>query len=315
MSMMSLLLVSSLVLGSAERSVNPPSPAPTAPPATAAAPAIAFSPAALDLGEMIAGKPKSGTVTVKNITGAPLHIEKVVASCGCTTVTGAPTEAVPAGGSFTLEITVDPGMKTGVDLAKSVNFAIEGAAAQSLSVRGHVKTVVRVLPDTLDASAAPEGAATVVTLESVDGKPFKIASIEPDIAANVPEGSEAKHSLTIDWKRWKNAGSPAKFTVSTDKDDAHTLLIPIKAAPAVVMFRVPAAPPESADRAALETAQDDVIHAIDASLATNRSPGFTVKLHREAGMLFVHGTDADVARVRAAIAALPPSALVHEGGQ
>lgn len=287
-------------------------PAPTAPAVTS----LRFSPETLDLGEMISGKPKSGTLTVTNVTSAPLTIVTIKGACGCTTVSAPPAEPVPAGGSFTVQISVDPGAKTGIDLAKLVHFALEGdggTKTQSMTVKGHVKTVVRVSPDVVDASLVPDGANGVVTLHHVDGKAFAVTSVEPAGLIQLPVNSGVEHTLTIDWQKWVAAGHPAKITVSTDALDAEKLVIPIRSAPAVALFRLPAASPEAPERAAIEGAQDDVIHAIDASFtASGRSKDLKIKLHRETGMLFVHGTDADVATVRGAVAQLGPSAGVRE---
>ncbi len=291
-------------------------PPPVAP---AAAPSLRFAPETLDLGEMISGQPKTGKLTVTNLTNAPLSIVKIVGACGCTTIAGTPTQPVAAGGSFTVQITVDPGAKTGVDLVKAVHFQFDQSAGssqpqvQSMNVRGHVKTVVRVSPDVVDATILPEGADAIVTLESVDKLSFAITAIEPSSFVQVPEGSRAEHRLTLDWKKWVTAGRPAKLTVTTNKTDATTLVIPIRAAPAVAMFRLPAASAESPQRIAIERSQDAVILAIDAGFAGSAHSGeFSVKIHRETGMLFVHGTQADVATVRATIAALPVTDGVRE---
>ncbi len=286
------------------------------PPPSQAAPAVnslRFSPETLDLGEMISGTPKSGSLTVTNVTKSPITIASIKGACGCTTVSAPPTEPIPAGGSFTVQITVDPGAKTGIDLAKAVHFQIAGVGVQTMTVKGHVKTVVRVSPDVLDASQTPEGADAIVTLESVDKAPFTITGAEPSSFVQLPHGSSAEQRISIDWKKWVEAGRPAKLTLTTDKPDARTLVVPIKAAPAVVLFRMPASVGEGDAKASVEAAQDSVIFAIDEKLShEGRSTEFRLKIHRETGMLFVHGTDRDVATVRAAVKALPSSAGVRE---
>jgi hypothetical protein len=40
-----------------------------------------------------------------------------------------------------------------------------------------------------------------------------------------------------------------------------------------------------------------------------------MRLHRETGMLFVHGTPEDLAATREAVRALPPSSAVRESGE
>jgi hypothetical protein len=264
--------------------------------------ALRFSPETLDLGELVAGKPMSGTVTVTNSTDAPLKVRNIGAACGCTTVSKAPMDPVPAGGSFTVDITLNPGIKAGVNLSKAVYFYLEDGATQTLTIKGRVKTVVRVVPDIVDG-ASPEGVKGAITLESIDKTPFRITSIDPAGVASASTEARATHTMSVDWSKWIAAGRPAKIEIATDKPDAEKLVVLIKSGPSVAMFRMPI---EAA-------AQDAAIHAIDERIRpADRSAGFTMKLHRETGMLFVHGTQDDLDAMRRAVAALPASAGVHE---
>jgi hypothetical protein len=72
---------------------------------------------------------------------------------------------------------------------------------------------------------------------------------------------------------------------------------------------------DASDRASLELAQDDVVFAIDRDVAARRSSDFAVKLHRETGMLFVHGTSADLALVRDVVAGHPIAAGARESAR
>lgn len=282
---------------------------------TTATTVLRFSPERFDLGEMISGKPKSAVLTVTNTGKTSITVESIKGSCGCTTIKGAPTAPVAAGASFTVEITVDPGAKTGVDLAKTVFFQLDGGRIQNMTVYGHVKTVVQVSPDVIDGSQLPAGAAAVVTLESLDQGAFSVTAIEPANLVDVPKGKSSRHTFSLDFKKWEAAGRPTKLTVKTDKVDAETLIIPVKGSDAVVLYRLPAAPSSSPEREALEAAQDDIIRALDARLpADRRSKDFRFRLHRETGMLFVHGTPGDAANVRDAVGELPDGSKVREAG-
>jgi hypothetical protein len=284
---------------------------PTAP--VPAATFLRFSPETLELGEMISGKPKTGTLTVTNITGGPITVEAIKGACGCTTIAGTPKDSVAAGASFSVEITVDPGNKTGVDLAKAVHFQLDGKRTQSMTVTGHVKMVVRVSPDVVDASAVPSGANATVTLESVDQGEFSITAVDPAGIIELPKGKASQQKLSIDLARWEAAGRPSKITLSTDKVDAEKLVIPMKSAPAVVLYRLPAAPASSPERVEREAAQDAAILALDARIGESpRSNGFRMRLHRETGMLFVHGTQGDAEVVNEAVKSLPADTGIRE---
>jgi len=73
------------------------------------------------------------------------------------------------------------------------------------------------------------------------------------------------------------------------------------------------APEGQSDITSIEAAQNALIQRIDAGLAsTERSPQFAMRLHRESGMLFVHGTADDLDAVRAVVRTMPASSGVRE---
>ncbi len=62
----------------------------------------------VDLGQVINGQISRIEVPVQNAGNAPLKIEAVSTSCGCTTATVEPLE-IPAGGTGTLRVEFDSG--------------------------------------------------------------------------------------------------------------------------------------------------------------------------------------------------------------
>jgi hypothetical protein len=279
---------------------KPPVPAPVY---------LSFSPESIDFGEMISGEPKTLSVKVTNTSKTPITVEAIKAGCGCTKVSDPPKGPVAPGATFTLDLTLDPGNKTGIDLVKAVHFLFDGGRTQSTHIKAHVKTVVRVSPDVVDATIMPAGAEAIVTLESVDGKLFTLTGAMPGDFVVLPKGSSASHRFEVDWKVWEKAGRPSKLTITTDRADAKELVIPIKGSPAVAMLRLPAA---GDDARSTEARQDAAIRAIDAGLTkVGRSQELRMRLHRESGMLFVHGTDDDISTVREVVLALPASAGVR----
>jgi hypothetical protein len=312
---LSCLTVAALASLSAAAWADDVKPAPAA--ATTAAPeasALAFSPATLDLGEMIAGTPKSAPLTITNTGSAPITIASLKGGCGCTTITGTPTQAIAPGTSFTVQVTVDPGMKTGIELKKPVHAVLADGRAQTMQVTGHVKTVVKVSPEAVEMSAKGEAKAAAISLTRVDGAPFRVTGATPAgvIAMPAADKPEKSYELQVHAKAWETAGRPTSITLTTDQPDAPKVAVVIKVAEAVTMFRLPA-PKGQADRNSIDAAQDALIQRIDAGLAgAERSPQFEMRLHRETGMLFVHGSEDDLDAVRAAVRALPASSGVRE---
>ena len=102
-----------------------------------AAPVIAFEPATLQLGELIAEAPKTVAVTLRNISARTIRITAAIANCGCTTSTF-PADPIPAGGTAEALVTVKAPPTQDESLMKSVTFVVEGAEPVSLTVLGHV---------------------------------------------------------------------------------------------------------------------------------------------------------------------------------
>jgi thiol-disulfide isomerase/thioredoxin len=120
-----------------------------------AAPVIAFEPATLDMGELIAEAPKTVAVTLRNISGRTLRITAAIANCGCTTSTF-PPDPIPAGGTAEALVTVKAPATQDESLMKSVTFVVEGAEPVSLTVLGHVM------------KSAPGAVAPPTTVDSVE---------------------------------------------------------------------------------------------------------------------------------------------------
>ena len=120
-----------------------------------AAPVIAFEPATLNMGELIAEAPKTVAVTLRNISGRTLRITAAIANCGCTTSTF-PPDPIPAGGTAEALVTVKAPPTQDESLMKSVTFVVDGADPVSLTVLGHVM------------KSAPGAVAPPTTVDSVE---------------------------------------------------------------------------------------------------------------------------------------------------
>jgi len=273
---------------------------------------LRFDPPTLDLGEMLAGQRKTAVLTVTNVGDAPVAIASMKGGCGCTTLGEYPTDTLPPGASFRVDVTVDPGMRTGIGLRKPVHVVLADGRVETMYVVGTVKTIIAVSPEQLEAVGSVVGVDVSVTLASVDGAPFRITGVEPAgiLALAHADIASSRFELEIDLEAWESAGRPANITIQTDRPDARELAIPVKFADAVAMFRLPAA---ELGRKGQEALQDSLLHEIDARIGESaRSSQFRMRLHRESGMLFVHGTIGDLELVRAAVRSLPSSSGVRE---
>jgi len=277
-------------------------------------PASRLSPETLELGEMMVGRPTTVPFTVKNTSSQSITVESVKGGCGCTTVTAPPKAPIAPGESFTVEVTVDPGKRGGVDLVKPLYVAFVGGPVESVRIVGRVKAVATVTPSTIEATEAVDATRRLV-VEAIDGARFRVTGITPVGILSSPTDAapSSRAEFAFDFAAWDRAGRPASIIISTDLAGVAELVVPVRSTEAVLMFRLPAASGDGSARTTVEASQDEIIRRLDEALSGEQlSSQFRMRLHRESGMLFVHGTERDVESVRGAVRALPASMGVRE---
>ncbi len=176
---------------------------------------IRFEPDPLDLGEMSADIAKTGKVTLVNTSDQPVTITKAIPGCGCTTL-GWPKDPIPPGGSADIDVTLKPGAKQGVKLRKRVTFQIEGHQSQILQVVGDVAEYVSIEPAIVPARVEEAAMSDSIVLTSVDGEPFSITGVRPDVVGAYSTEPAKEHTLQIDWNAWETEGRPVKVSFLLD---------------------------------------------------------------------------------------------------
>jgi len=231
---------------------------------------------------MMSNTPKTMSVRLVNVTDAPVTVNRAIPSCGCTTL-APPTDPIPPGGFFDQEITLKPGIATGVKLSKKVTFDIEGFAPQVLTVEGDVAEYVSVTPKILNAPQSPEDPSAaesgVIAFASTDGTPFIITGVNPSVVADgIPTESATEHELSIDWTLWEESKRPIRVTFTTSHPKAPTAAVTVKRS--IRNPRTPDAPAPSRATAASS--------GLAAMIAAARS-GDATRLRME----LANGTDVD----------------------
>lgn len=276
--------------------------------------AIRIAPETLEFGEMMVGRPKTVPFTVRNTTAQPIAVESVKGGCGCTTIGTVPARPIAPGDSFTVEVTVDPGKRGGIDLVKPLYVAFVGGPVESVRIEGRVKALATIAPSAIEATEAAHATRRLI-VDAIDGRRFRVTGVTPEGLLTFPTDAEAaaRVEFSFDFAAWERAGRPASIVISTDLAGSSELLVPIRSAETVSMYRLPAASGDGSARTSLEVSQDAIIRRIDEALDTQSlSSQFRMRLHRESGMLFVHGTERDVASVRLVVRGLPPSLGIRE---
>lgn len=191
------------------------------------APAIKFDPLVLELGDLVPEVAKTASISVTNITDHPIKITKIQPSCGCTT-TSAPPGPIAPGETTKVDITLKPPAKGGSKVSKNVTFMVEGHAPQVLQVEGFVKEYVNVTPDVLTGPSAVDTPPATVRLTSKDQSPIKVTGSSPDVFVSLPAEAGLTHDLQVDWKKWTDAGKPAKIAIMTDHPQAGQVSMLVK---------------------------------------------------------------------------------------
>lgn len=191
---------------------------------------LVFDPPLLDLGPLVPEVPTVGKVKIRNVTDGPLRIVKAVANCSCTKPNW-PTEVIAPGATAETEITMTPGVQQGVKLVKVVTFEIAGGGVENYTVQGDVGLFLTLAPESLKAPATPESDSetpSVFTLESADGTPFRVVSIDPAIGSSPGTEPALSQTVVIDWAKWREQKRPIKVAIKTDHPKAPTFSPVIK---------------------------------------------------------------------------------------
>jgi ankyrin repeat protein len=203
------------------QSPGAPAPSPVAPkplgqagpvPAAPVAQPIMVTPASIELGEFSTSETKPGTVTLKNTSGETVTIVSAKASCGCTTADFKRNTVLAPGEEVDVTIRLRGGPTARV-LSKTVTFTIEGHPQLKVPVNGTSVSYVTMTPDRIGQDDNPDGE---ITLESIDGQPFKIVNVQPNILKETPLDAKEKHVVQIDWDKFWTDAQNAKVSFFFD---------------------------------------------------------------------------------------------------
>ncbi|MFM7134198.1 MAG: hypothetical protein ACKO0W_07765, partial [Planctomycetota bacterium] len=148
--------------------------------------------------------------------------------CACT-MPVRPTAEIPPGGEIEAEITMDAGKRQGTTLRRKVTYLLEGGETAELMVEGRVAMFIEHSPKEL-LEPVDDGAAVEIVLEAKDGVAFAILVSDPEGIAEASGPPAVRQVVSIDWPRWRSAGSPVAFELYTDHPTAPPLGIVVRRA-------------------------------------------------------------------------------------
>jgi hypothetical protein len=224
--LLALLLLAATLGATAE----PPKAIPS--PAQSSGAQVIADPAGLDFGLVQPHTLLKGDFRLVNLSDKPRKVLQALPSCQCTTVDIVGKE-IPAKGM--LEVPVSMKVSSTGTKTASVKVMVEGEPRPiSLGLKAEVSYPVRiqvadakgVLQPFIDAAANPSALKGVAIISSVDGKPFRVRSVQNEPPRIVPGQGEAPRST---WQVEYELPSapcdrvPAYLIVETDRADARLI--------------------------------------------------------------------------------------------
>jgi len=166
-------------------------------PAASAAPGIHFDQPTFDFGTIFQEDRVDHEFVVRNIGDAPLKIDKVTSSCGCTAVLPPKKEIAP-GATAPIRVTFRSGRMKG-PISKSIYVESNDPAQPkvTLTITGVVKQEVEISPGSVLFGNVGLGRTVerTVTIRPVDVKSFRILEVRSDhkaVRVDTPEALKDK---------------------------------------------------------------------------------------------------------------------------
>ena len=208
-----------LTPGDPQLKIADPDERPSRPTTRPYASTVQVIPAQLDLGTVAANAKPTGTVRLVNTGDKPITITDCKTNCGCTTTRCPKGQQLAPGESTEVDVSVTAGTRAR-KISKTVTFLIEGQPHIRLPVNVEVISYVTIEPASLNPEKQPDGR---VVLRAIDGQPFRVLSVRPDIVTSLVGDPDVEHELFVSWDRWRELGQSRRLSVTLDHPKAKTV--------------------------------------------------------------------------------------------
>lgn len=201
-----------------------------------AAPRIATDKPLFDFGSIPQGKKLTHTFVIRNTGDAPLTIEQVTTSCGCTAAASS-QRTLPPGGTSEIKATFDStNFRGNVHKTVQVRSNDPKTPLYVLNLQGTIVEQIVVTPLQLNAGSIKAGGRQelTLTLENHGDKPLNINAVKspsPQIQATVKKSRlKAGESTTIKVTvspRSEDKVVSGYLTISTDNPAKPEITVPV----------------------------------------------------------------------------------------
>jgi hypothetical protein len=194
-----------------------------------APPPITVTPQRLDFGFMLPNTNARGPLTLLNTGTAPVTLLSVTPSCKCTTITDAAGVTIEPGKSFVIETELSGAPMQGIRRSQLKIIAKGYARPIQVAIQGEVALPVRAVPAYINLVGERARAGETV-IESTDGTPFRVISVNGKPATVVPQeapgDAHARHKLAWSFPQGEAIGD--FWIVETDHPDCALVDVRIR---------------------------------------------------------------------------------------
>lgn len=210
----------------------PPRPAgsqaapPTLPASAGQQAPVRVEPTILDFGLVEPSQSIPGVFRITNTSSSPLVIVTTLTSCKCTTTQEYSGQRIAPGATFELSATMDAPSTPGVKEA-NINVVFQDFTRPTvLKLKCDVRLPIRAVEEFVDALKGVNSG--VLTIESRDGKPFRIVSSNgapPSFVDFDPTKDAPRSSYKVNWsvEGWPCEGMRLWWVIETDREDCPIL--------------------------------------------------------------------------------------------
>lgn len=204
-----------------------------------AGPAIAIEPAILELGHMLPDTSVERTIMLRNDSDEPVQFARVISSCSC--VQAQLLDDLTAPGESARLRVVASTKDIGPYSQKLTVWYMGARRPIEIPITGEVSRSVRANPIYINLATPEQGMTEIprhgsITVEAVDGRPFRILSAggaSPVLAPGDDNSPATKHIVHWDFRETADDALEPWWIIETDHPDAPILDVRVLAMPLI----------------------------------------------------------------------------------
>ncbi|HWB19100.1 MAG TPA: ankyrin repeat domain-containing protein [Phycisphaerales bacterium] len=183
----------------------------------------------VDMGDIPTNEFVTKTCKLTNNSEKPATIVRVQGSCGCTATNIPPNTIMQPHESRDMEIKVHGNPNPIPFTGKTVTVIVEGQPPITIKLTGQIVQFVKTEPAILNPDTHADGKLKLI---AVDGSPFRITKMSPDIGLKFDDMKPAvEQEITLNWDKYKALPAFQPTYVYLDHPKCQQVLVQISFPP------------------------------------------------------------------------------------